>query len=250
MWKCPYAAVPGISHNQSDFESCEDVVSAECDESFACVCLADGAGSARFARLGASEVVQSTIRLLKEQFDGLFEMDDSSVAKAIVDNCLESIKKSYGESEGFDIRDYSSTLLVVAIHEDRCICAHVGDGIIGRRDDNEVGIISFPWNGEFKNVTVFVTSEDVLSAIDVKKFKLGKETGFFVMSDGTQTSFYSSQKKELISIVGLNQIFDFAITNSVEDTSSFLENNLLNLISKKTSDDCSFGMLVKEEINH
>lgn len=246
MWKCSFSAVPGTGHNQSDFESCEDVVSGVCEGAFACVCLADGAGSAKFARLGASEVVQSTIRLLKEQFDGLFVMDDSSAAKAIVDNCLVSIKKSYGETEEFDIRDYSSTLLAVAIYEDRCICVHVGDGIIGRKDDTGVGIISFPWNGEFKNVTVFVSSEDVLSTVDVKKFKLEKEIGFFVMSDGTQTSFYSSSKKELISVVGLNQIFDFAISNSVEDTSSFLENNLLNLISKKTSDDCSFGMLVKE----
>lgn len=245
MWKCSFAAVPGVGHDQSDFMSCEDVVNAISDGSFACICLADGAGSAKFARLGALEVVQSTIRLFEKRFDELFEKDNSLVGKIVVDNCLISIKEAYSESEGFDIKDYSSTLLAVAIYEDKCICVHIGDGIIGRKDETGFDVVSFPWNGEFKNVTSFVTSEDVLSSIDVKKISLEKETGFFIMSDGTQTSFYSSHSKELISVCGLNQLFEFASSNNAEDTSSFLEYNLHSLISKNTSDDCSIGMIVK-----
>lgn len=245
MWKCSYAAVPGVGHNQSDFTSCEDVVDAISSDSFACVCLADGAGSAKFARLGALEVVQSTIRLFETRFDELFEKDNSLVGEIVVDNCLLSIKEKYLESVGFDIKDYSSTLLVVAIHGDKCICVHIGDGIIGKKDETGVGIVSFPWNGEFKNVTSFVTSEDVLSSIDVKKIGLKKETVFFLMSDGTQTSFYSSQSKGLISVCGLNQLFEFAFSNNEEDTSTFLEYNLYNLICKNTLDDCSIGMLVR-----
>ena len=243
MWKCSYAAVPGRGHNQSDFTTCEDVVAGISNESVTCICLADGAGSAKFARLGASEVVQATIHLFSEKFDELFREDDSTIGKIILDNCLSSIKKTYGEVADFDIRDYNATLLVVAIQGDNCICAHVGDGIIGKKDDQGFEIISFPWNGEFINVTIFVTSEDAPSTIDIKKFKLEKEVGFFVMSDGTQKSFYL--KKELINVGALNQLFEVASSNSVEDTSFCLEKNLLDVISKNTMDDCSFGMMVK-----
>ncbi len=184
--------------------------------------------------------------MFSEKFDELFKEDDSTIGKIIIDNCLTSIKKTYGESEDFDIKDYSATLLVVAIQGDNCICAHVGDGIIGKKDDQGLEIVSFPWNGEFVNVTVFVTSKDASSIIDIQKFKLKKEIGFFVMSDGAQKSFYC--KKALINVSVLNYYFEFASSNSTEDTSFFLENNLLNVISKipQTTDDCSFGMIVKD----
>ena len=100
---------------------------------------------------------------------------------------------------------------------------------------------------ESENVTVFVTSENAVDTIDVKKFTLTKESGFFVMSDGTQTSFYSSKDEKLISIKGLTQILEFAIDNNPEDTNELLDYNLYNLISKNTTDDCSFALMVKVE---
>ena len=247
MWKCSFAAVPGISHNREDYSSCQDVVQGVSEDLFSCICLSDGAGSAKHARLGATEVVNTTINFLKSQFTNLFELQESEIAKRIIENCVLSITTKYGDVEGFSLSDYNATLLVVATFDDKCICAHVGDGVIGVKRENALDIVSFPWNGEYKNVTVFVTSENAVDTIDVKKFTLTKESGFFVMSDGTQTSFYSSKDEKLISIKGLTQILEFAIDNNPEDTNELLDYNLYNLISKNTTDDCSFALMVKVE---
>ena len=244
MWKYSFAAVPGLGHNRDDYTSCQDVVRGFSNENFTCVCLADGAGSAKFARLGATEIVNSTIQYIETNFVDLFEQDEAALSKMIIENCVASIKSLHEKEECFSIKDYSATLLVVAINGNKCICAHVGDGIIGVKKANGFEILSHPWNGEYKNETVFVTSETAFRTIDVKKFNLESEIGFFVMSDGTQNSFYSSKERKLISVKGLSQLFEFASANSMEDTNAFLDYNLFHLISQNTSDDCSFGLIV------
>lgn len=245
MWRCSVAAVPGIGHDREDYSSCQDVVASISDAQFSCICLSDGAGSAKYARLGATEVVNATISLLKTKFSELFELDETTIAKSIIDNCVTTITSKYGSKEDFSLSDYNATLLVVAILERKCICAHVGDGIIGVQKDGNLEVLSFPWNGEYKNVTVFITSEKAEETIDIKKFNIDKETAFFLMSDGTQTSFYSSRDTKLISTKGLIQIIEFALTNTTEDTNELLDYNLYNLISQNTTDDCSFGLIVK-----
>ena len=199
----------------------------------------------RCCGLGATEVVNATIKFLRSEFSGLFEMQEADIAKKIIKNCNVAITSKYGDSEGFSLSDYNATLLVVAIFKEKCICAHVGDGVIGVKRDNGLEVISFPWNGEYKNVTEFVTSQNAIDTIDIKKFTLNQESGFFIMSDGAQTSFYSSKEEKLISVKGLTQILEFAEENSPEDTNELLDYNLFNLISKNTTDDCSFGLMVK-----
>lgn len=246
MWKCSYAAVPGHSHNRNNYESCQDVVLGLSNDTFACICLSDGAGSAKYAKEGASTIVESSINLFKSQFELLYESDAETCARTIINNCIDNIEKKFKSTDNFSIHDYSGTLLVVAILESKCICVHVGDGIIGVQKENSFEILSYPWNGEYKNETVFVTSKKSIKEIDIKKFVLTNETGFFIMSDGTQNSFYSSKNKKLISLLGLSQIFDFSLTNTEKDINAMLDYNLFNLISNNTSDDCSFGMIIKE----
>lgn len=244
MWKCSFAAVPGLSHSREDYDTCQDVVSGMSKDKLSCICLSDGAGSAKFARLGATVVVNSTILLFEDRFSELFELEIPQLSEIIIDNCISSIRSQYGDTYDFVLSDYNATLLVVAIYDNRCICAHVGDGLIGVKKDDNFEIISLPWNGEYKNETVFVTSKEAVKVIDVKKFTLKSESGFFVMSDGTQHSFF--QRGRLISLTGLNQIFKFAESNSTEDTSQFLDYNLFNLISTNITDDCSLGLIVKD----
>lgn len=246
MWKCAFAAVPGLSHDRSNPSSCQDVTDALALDDFTCICLSDGAGSAAFSRLGASEIINSTINLFKNEFFELYEMEEDLCSKKIIDTCVSSINAKYGAKEGFKLYEYSATLLAVAINKNKGIVVHVGDGIIGAKRGEELEVLSHPWNGEFKNETVFVTSKDAQKYIDLKKIEIYDIDGFFMMSDGSQTSFYSSKDKSLISQKGLLQIFEFASTYSASDTSELLEYNLFNLISKNTIDDCSLAIAVKE----
>lgn len=245
MWKCSFAAVPGLSHDRNNPSSCQDVTAALALDDFACICLSDGAGSAAFSRLGAIEIINSTVNLFKNEFFELYDMEEDLCSKKIIDTCVNSINTKFGSEEGFKLYEYSATLLAVAISNNKCIVVHVGDGIIGAKKGERLEIISHPWNGEFKNETVFVTSKDAQKYIDLQKFELNEINGFFMMSDGSQTSFYSSKDKSLISQKGLLQIFEFASINSASDTSELIEYNLFNLISKNTIDDCSLAIAVK-----
>ena len=245
MWKCSFAAVPGIGHNRNNPSSCQDVTDALALGDFACICLSDGAGSAIFSRQGATEIINSTINLFKNEFFELYDMEKDLCSKKIIDTCVNSINAKFGSEEGFKLNEYSATLLAVAINNNKCIVVHVGDGIIGAKNSERLEIISHPWNGEFKNETVFVTSKDAQKYIDLQKLELNEINGFFMMSDGSQTSFYSSKDKSLISQKGLLQIFEFASINNASDTSELIEYNLFNLISKNTIDDCSLAIAVK-----
>ena len=245
MWKCSFAAVPGLSHDRNNPSSCQDVTDALALDDFACICLSDGAGSAVFSRLGANEIINSTINLFKTEFFELYEMAEDLSSKKIIDTCINNINIKYGSKEGFKLYEYSATLLAVAIKNNKCIVVHVGDGIIGAKRGEQLEILSHPWNGEFKNETVFVTSKEAQKHIDLKKFEMNDINGFFMMSDGSQTSFYSSKDKSLISKKGLLQLFEFASIYSARDTSELLEYNLFNLISKNTIDDCSLAIAVK-----
>ena len=62
--------------------------------------------------------------------------------------------------------DLASTLLFVAIKDNKFIMAHIGDGIIGYLKQDELKIATHPMNGEFINTTVFTTSMDVVRKHD------------------------------------------------------------------------------------
>ena len=100
-----------------------------------------------------------------------------------------------------DVRDLSSTLLVAAVHENDFILAHIGDGVIGYLDGNELKVASMPDNGEFSNVTTFVTSSEALASMRVFKGKLNDKDAFVLMSDGTEQSLYHKPTKKLADVV-------------------------------------------------
>ncbi|MDR2522727.1 MAG: protein phosphatase 2C domain-containing protein [Synergistaceae bacterium] len=50
----------------------------------------------------------------------------------------------------------------------RGLIVHIGDGIIGYLDGAELKIASLPDNGEFSNVTTFVTSNE--AAVSMRLF--------------------------------------------------------------------------------
>lgn len=247
MWKCIGAAVPGLSHDRSDPESCQDVVYCFSQKRCSCVVLCDGAGSAKHARRGAQIVSETIAKYLCRHFFSLYNACEGKCAERVIS---EAVKAVQDDCNRFDderrMQDYSATLLAVAVKNDKAIVCHVGDGVVGCIDDDVPMVISSPWNGEYANETVFATSPSAAGMMRVIRFHLNSSTkAFFLMSDGAEASFYARKEKCLISQKGILQLIGFAKELSENEFRKVLYFNLFESISKNTSDDCSMCFMVQ-----
>lgn len=208
--------------------------------SFYGLSLADGAGSCTYSDLGAELITKKILHYVKDNFDDLSK--DNNIQLTLTTYIESELHKQVTDSISF--KDLSSTLLFVAIKYNKFIIGHIGDGVIGMLDnENNIKTISKPENGEFANSTFFTTSINYRERLRLLKGALKKSTGFILMSDGVEESLYDKQQ-ECLSDTTI-RIINWLETNNEIDVEKALFNNLEQVISKQTSDDCSIGIMKK-----
>lgn len=100
-----------------------------------------------------------------------------------------------------------------------------------------------PDNGEFSNVTTFVTSEEALPSMCLFKGTLKNKDAFVLMSDGTEQSLYHKPTKMLAGI-----IVKLMHRTCLLDSGTMkvqLEDAFASVISRNTQDDCSIAILAR-----
>lgn len=211
----------------------------------ACVALADGAGSRSKSEIGAEAVVRTTLRLLSEQFDAIYEMcvDAEETARRHIHNrLLESLRRAASRHD-CDVRALASTLLFVAHKGHRFLAGHIGDGLIAQIDEGGTPhTLSPPDNGEFANTTVFVT--DPNAGERFRLFHGGPEqsaSGYVVMSDGCAESLYD--KRTGNPALAISKLLSWNQELSRKKMDGILAANLQQAFSKKSADDCSLALL-------
>jgi serine/threonine protein phosphatase PrpC len=206
--------------------------------SFYGLSLADGAGSCKHSDIGAELISEKILRYIKVNFDNLFI--DNNIRLILTTYIENELKKMTNDDISF--KDLSSTLLFVAIKNNQFIIGHIGDGVIGMLDNqNNIKTISKPENGEFSNSTFFTTSIKYPERLRILKGRIKNAVGFILMSDGAEESLYSKKEKNLSDIN--KTIINWLKNNSEKDVEKALYKNLEQIISKKTSDDCSIGIM-------
>ncbi len=211
--------------------------------SFYGLSLADGAGSCTYSDLGAELITKKILQYIKINFDDL--LNDNNLQLTLTTYIEKELQRQVTDSISF--KDLSSTLLFVAIKYNKFIIGHIGDGVIGMLDnENNIKTISKPENGEFANSTFFTTSIKYVERLRLLKGTLKKSTGFILMSGGTEESLYDKQQ-ECLSDTNIN-IINWLEKNSKKDVEKALFDNLEQVISKRTSDDCSIGIMRKSSI--
>ena len=240
MWKSSGCALRGISHAQSGIP-CQDKIMTFESQGTQVICLADGAGSARLSHFGADCVVYSCSTYLCSHFDEIYENEDGRGVKIeLINHLLDALSRT-ASAAGCELRDLASTLLVVAVKDDRFIAGHIGDGVIGYLDGDKLKVASVPSNGEHANETCFVTSS--MAPADMRMFKgnIKNICGFILMSDGTEQSLYGKRDKTLsgavLKLMQRNVLISRRLMNEQ------LENTFEQLIIPKTGDDCSVAIL-------
>ncbi|WP_400996676.1 PP2C family serine/threonine-protein phosphatase [Agromyces sp. GXQ0307] len=210
------------------------------------LCLADGAGSAARAELGAQAVVDEGCAALVELFDEFASSDDGVGVKLGLLERLRAKISDVASRYGLEVRDLASTFLCVATSGDKFLGAHVGDGVVGYVKDGQLKVISAPDNSEFANQTTFVTSSNAAESMRLFRGSLTGVSGFILMSDGTSESLFDARTRQLagactklITAVGTAP----ARQSKNSDYRKRLRRIVDVTIRNATKDDCSIGIL-------
>lgn len=242
MWKQIQCTVRGRSHIKSD-TPCQDRTYAITDGNTHVIALADGAGSATMSHYGAETATKCVCVDLAVHFENYFQNDDAGLVKTqLMKNIIDDLRSQAGVMK-CDIKDLASTLLVAAVKGEKFILIHIGDGVIGYLDGNELKVASQPENGEFVNTTIFTTSKDAISTMKIIRGSIKNIRGFVLMSDGTEISLYNKREKRLASI--LKTIMDMVILIQLDALEKKLHHTFENVIRQNTTDDCGIAMLIK-----
>lgn len=235
--------------------------------------LADGAGSARLSHYGAQVVVEAASQLIAQEFDRIFRATNNlgTVRGEVVGHLQSALSEaamaglditdSDRERLGFPPRDASprmscavsdlaSTLLLVAVKDDRFVALHLGDGVLGaemvlpsgRKVEYPLGR---PDNGEFANETTFISSRSAASALRIYRGRLETTartiSGFILMSDGPETSLYHKRDRTLAPACA--KLLEACRSIPSEVMQEHLEATLRDVIVPRTDDDCSLVLL-------
>lgn len=243
MWISVNARVQGISHIKSD-TPCQDYnISCDNGDTYAII-LSDGAGSALYSEIGAMIVCEAVKAYVFEDFKYLYNCD----AKEFKSRLIHRIRTRLGiaaKKHNSSKNDFASTLLFVAVNKNKFICGHLGDGIIGIIDnDNNAKALSLPENGEFVNSTFFTTSNNYQYHLRIAKGYVDNIQTFFIMSDGASECLFQKNRKQMAKAIVLFN--DWLKQYKKEEVAKAIGDNMKEIFTRYTNDDCSLSMLQKQ----
>lgn len=167
IWKYIGSSCIGTSH-EDNREGCQDncyfsVITSPNRGDYFLGLVSDGAGSALRGAEGAEISCDIAKKLIEEWLMGL-EVSSDLKDSVVVDWVME-ISNSIGElaqKNGLVPRDFACTLLGALVGSEFAIFFQIGDGAIVFRHEKEFCHVFWPENGEYPNMTHFVTDEDYL----------------------------------------------------------------------------------------
>ena len=240
MWKYSGCQVCGRGHTESG-TPCQDRTKFGFMNGAYFIALADGAGSAALSHYGAERVTDTVSRVMTLRFDEFFAETDGERVKSGILNGVTDALKLEAEERGCSLDDLASTMLAVAVKDQRFIIVHVGDGVIGYLDGETLKVASAPSNGEHVNETYFVSSPVALGKMKIFKGNIRDICGFVLMSDGTEQSLYDKRNNALSSVITKLLQRNLLIAEPVMKQQ--LEQTFANVVIQRTRDDCSIALM-------
>lgn len=226
MYKENVIVKQGRVHRQENI-SCQDKSKFVFENNIFCLAIADGAGSRKYAEIGAEIAVDRCTKYIVNEFDRLYEDDkDERICQFIIDDIIFGLK-SFSSDKNYDIRELASTIAVIAIKEDKYIIFSLGDSTILKNIKNKRIRIVSPVNFGAKNITVLTTTDNAFKFGKCRKGSIENIDGFVIMTDGAKDIYYDIESNQ-----NLQQLYK----------------NIETVLTKKPdsySDDCCFGIIQK-----
>ncbi|OWK40212.1 Serine/threonine protein phosphatase [Fimbriiglobus ruber] len=182
-------SVVGTSHERIG-ERCQDYATARLVEagevsSLILVC-ADGAGSASRAEAGAKLACHEFLSVAASALTGGLSV--SAITFEIARDWCDRARRRLSLEAcvcGAELRDFSCTLLAAVVSDRHAVFMQIGDGAIVYREGDGYRTAFWPENGEYANVTYFLTGPDFESRLNVKLLEFGPDE-VALFTDGLQ----------------------------------------------------------------
>lgn len=179
-WKAIARSTVGTSHIKQQMP-CQDYGGCKILNNVIIAAVADGAGSAKYADIGAKLAVETVLEYLAgveqwlQKHKKIGELHSQplseSAARKLFTQTVNEVVAAMEEqaiSKGYSIDDLACTLLVVIATPTWVAAMQIGDGFIVVRPEQEDHILLFPPDkGEYVNETTFVTSANALDGMKV-----------------------------------------------------------------------------------
>lgn len=156
--------------------------------------VADGAGSAKHAEVGAERITEAFETELKKLCDAGLPVSFDGF-KETVFFAIQFARRSL-VADGYVLNDCHATIVACLIFRDRCFTAHLGDGlqvVLVREPSGAIAAcVSEPENGDAVNETFFFTEDswhEHLRLTEIPKNILG----CLLMSDGMEDFVWNSK---------------------------------------------------------
>lgn len=146
--------------------------------------VADGAGSAARAELGAEIATDTVVDVIVRSISS----GQGTSAEVLASAALEAREAvlAAARREGMPGRELASTLLAVVIGPAGGAALQIGDGVIVVTESGEDwSWVFWPQRGEYANTTRFLTDDDALSFLQVETFA-GRIQNVALMTDGIE----------------------------------------------------------------
>lgn len=238
-WKVAGTYVKGISHERQK-KDCHDRYSFKFQHGAVSISLADGAGSALKPEIGAEIATKQVNKTVTKEFDFLFDADINSASHKIT-HAIRTAFGIYAKTYNCHLKDLATTLLFACVKDNKFIAGHIGDGILACLKKDKLIVLSPPDNGEFINETYFITSNSYKARFRLFKGYLENVEGFVLMTDGTCESLFDKKEKKVAPVV--LTLFNWLDNYPMQEVNAALKENFESLIKRKTTDDCSIGLL-------
>jgi len=198
-WVAAYASVIGNGHVTEKIP-CQDACLTKFENGYGIAVVCDGAGSCEFSHIGATQVCNFAYRHFKELIENNKWIDQLPSTENWRDAALETIFQvktdlvSYSTEEDIDFKALSCTCMCAIFFPFGLLLVQIGDGRGGYLENGEWKSLFKPFQGEFANETVFITSkiwDD--SAIDKYiTFKVinNPVEAFCLLSDGCEKASF------------------------------------------------------------
>jgi Protein phosphatase 2C len=174
-WRAIVHSAIGTRHCQFQ-QPCQDYGNYRIEGDVVIGAVADGAGSAKHAEIGAKVAVENALAALSEQvINGVATLSYAEVDASASAFLLEMGKQVISaldmtaQEGNYELRDLGCTLLAFIAAPTWLAAAQIGDGfiVVGDGDSHTYRLLFPPDKGEFINETLFITTTNALQHMQI-----------------------------------------------------------------------------------
>lgn len=157
VWQSVFASVLGTAHAEHNL-ACQDACRVHVDADYWIGVVSDGAGSASFGGEGA-------VYLVEHLPDIVSVIPPTNMSLAVLTDCVAQVRHSLCDlavQAGRSPRDYACTLLLAVVCEQQAWFVQIGDGAMVVNNGVTLGVVFWPEQGMYANMTHFLTDATAL----------------------------------------------------------------------------------------